>query len=157
LQNSQAKYDGKFCQLINISLLDDIYKDFFKSSKSVGQSELVEAKNRSFKDLFNMMEDAVVKFYEIFVKCKAQELKNQKLEETFLQLDSVFSHQSPESNDDQRVLEELRNLNQKTLSQYFSLQQEFQELQALDGVSVQILKLLKKSQDKTLTGSHNSK
>lgn len=67
------------------------------------------------------MEEAVVKFYDIFVKSKTLELKNQKLEETFLQLDSVFSHDAPDSVGDQRVLDELRNLHQKTLAQLFSL------------------------------------
>lgn len=43
------------------------------------------------------MEEAVVKFYDIFVKSKTLEMKNMKLEETFLQLDSVFSHDAPDS------------------------------------------------------------
>lgn len=40
-----------------------------------------------------MLEDSILKFYDIFVKYKASELKNQKLEETFIQLDTVFSNE----------------------------------------------------------------
>jgi hypothetical protein len=43
----------------------------------------MELKNRAFKDLYNMLEDAVYKFYELHVKCQVTEQKNQTLEQTF--------------------------------------------------------------------------
>jgi len=41
--------------------------------------------------LYNLIEDSVVKFYEIYTECQSLQLKNIKLEETFHQLEQVFS------------------------------------------------------------------
>jgi hypothetical protein len=40
-------------------------------------------KNRIFKDLYNIFEESIVRFYELYVDCLATKMKNQKLEETF--------------------------------------------------------------------------
>eukprot|EP00347_Sterkiella_histriomuscorum_P008839 403343541 len=153
---SSIKSDQKFCSLINVNLLDIIYKDFFQSQTSgySASQDQIEQKNRCFKDVYNMLEDSVLKFYDIFVKYRASELKNQKLEETFIQLDTVFSNDQTE-NEDNKVLDELRNLNKNTLTQYFNLQKEFVEMQALDGISAQILKLLKKQSEKSSLANGN--
>eukprot|EP00347_Sterkiella_histriomuscorum_P009079 403342596 len=153
---SSIKNDQKFCSLINVNLLDIIYKDFFQSQTSgySASQDQIEQKNRCFKDVYNMLEDSVLKFYDIFVKYRASELKNQKLEETFIQLDTVFSNDQTE-NEDNKVLDELRNLNKNTLTQYFNLQKEFVEMQALDGISAQILKLLKKQSEKSSLANGN--
>lgn len=46
-----------------------------------------------------MLEESVVKFYELYVDCQATKLKNLKLEETFTQLDHVFSNQNNNGGD----------------------------------------------------------
>jgi len=43
----------------------------------------MELKNRCFKDMYNILEDAVYKFYDLFTTSLATSLKNEKLEETF--------------------------------------------------------------------------
>ena len=64
-----------------MSVLDTLYRDFFK--QQYPQEKSVEVKNRCFKDLYNMIEESVVKFYELYVECAATHQKNLKLEETF--------------------------------------------------------------------------
>jgi hypothetical protein len=63
-------------------------------------------------------------------------------------LDSVFSNDM-EDNEDQRVLELLRELNNKTLAKVFELQKELAELKSLDGVTTQLSKLLRRSFEKS--------
>jgi hypothetical protein len=54
-----------------------------------------------------------------------------------------------EDNEDQRVLELLRELNNKTLAKVFELQKELAELKSLDGVTTQLSKLLRRSFEKS--------
>lgn len=61
------KGDQKFCSLINVNNLDHIYREYFSHTfSSTAGSEQTEYKNRLFKDLYNIIEDSVYKFYEIF-------------------------------------------------------------------------------------------
>lgn len=64
-----------------------------------------------------MVEESVVRFYELYVDCHSTKQKNVKLEETFQQLDQVFSSQSNQNGensltqsdfDDGQVIEHLR-------------------------------------------------
>lgn len=91
---SKIKLDQKFNTfIVNVNTLDSLYRDFFNSTvvdPSRSQS-VVEVKNRCFKDLYNLIEESVVKFYEIYTECQSLSLKNVKLEETFHQLEQVFS------------------------------------------------------------------
>jgi hypothetical protein len=54
-----------------------------------------------------------------------------------------------EDNEDQRVLELLRELNNKTLAKVIDLKKELAEIKSLDGVSSQLSKLLRRSFEKT--------
>ncbi len=76
----------KFSKLFNINSLDKIYREYFTQSLStrVAAQDVIDAKNRNFKDLYNLIEDSILIFYEIFVKYQATEIKNAKLEETFV-------------------------------------------------------------------------
>lgn len=56
--------NSKFNSYINVSNLDTLYRDFF-STASKDQS--LEVKNRCFKELYNILESSVFKFYELFV------------------------------------------------------------------------------------------
>lgn len=58
--------DPKFSAYINVNNLDNIYREFFIQAQSVGISEQIEMKNRCFKDLYNILEESVYKFYELF-------------------------------------------------------------------------------------------
>jgi hypothetical protein len=64
--------------VINLNLLESLYRDFFKSSiSSMTQGErLIEVKNRCFKDLYNIIEESIVKFYELYVDSMATKQKN---------------------------------------------------------------------------------
>ncbi len=85
MQNLKA--DQRFnSTFLNVNSLETLYRDFFKPN-----SDQIEVKNRCFKDLYNMIEESVLKFYELHVECTATKQKNMKLEETFQQLDQVFS------------------------------------------------------------------
>eukprot|EP00347_Sterkiella_histriomuscorum_P019994 403339503 len=173
--------DQRFSQYINVSALEQIYKEFFNQSVSSGHSSqstslantqnqigsnfgfnglhsvgnfnqlhsVLEQKNRSFKDLYNLLEEATFKFYDLFVSSFALQQKNEKLEETFQQLDSVFSHaQESQDPNDRAVLDELRRLSNHILQQVFDLQKEVAMYKALDGAPIQLVKILKKSGDK---------
>jgi hypothetical protein len=43
----------------------------------------MEAKTRGFKDLYNIVEESVLKSYELYVELQSLKLKNIKLEDTF--------------------------------------------------------------------------
>ena len=76
------KGDARFSSsFLSVSALETLYRDFFKSGAEV------EVKSRCFKDLYNLIEEAALRFYELYVDCAATKQKNTKLEETFQQLD----------------------------------------------------------------------
>jgi hypothetical protein len=70
--------------------LDSIYSEFFKQGGKNSQ-DLLDLKTRCFKDLYNLVEELIGKFHEIYVSCTTYKQKTEKFEETFKQLDSVFS------------------------------------------------------------------
>jgi hypothetical protein len=72
--------------------LENLYKDFFKDnnkslSSGLTQAEkhtsMIETKNRIFKELYTMIEESVIKFYELYVEAQGLKMKNMRLEETF--------------------------------------------------------------------------
>jgi hypothetical protein len=79
-----------------VSNLDNLYRDFFAQNPKD-----LEAKNRCFKELYNILESSVFKFYDLFVESQANQIKCDKLQETFIQLDKVFGHEQSEDEDKQ--------------------------------------------------------
>lgn len=75
--------------------LDSLYRDFFADnlklpaglSPSDKHTALLEHKNRSFKDLYNLIEESILKFYDLYVEALSLKMKNVRLEETFQQLE----------------------------------------------------------------------
>jgi hypothetical protein len=86
--NPSPSFDHRFSAYINVNNLDSIYRDFFiqgypNSGSGFSLQEQIEIKNRCFKDLYNILEESVFKFYEIFTMSLSNQMKNEKLEETF--------------------------------------------------------------------------
>jgi hypothetical protein len=89
---SGAKLDQSFNSFVfNVNTLDGLYKEYFtenlKMPPGLTQSEknaaLIEHKNRNFKDLYNLIEESMMKFYDLYVEAQSLKMKNVKLEETF--------------------------------------------------------------------------
>lgn len=80
--------DTKFSAFVNLGMVDVIYRDFFVQGSLMQQ---VEAKNRCFKDLYNILEESIAKFHNLFLAFNTSKDKITKYEETFRQLDTVFS------------------------------------------------------------------
>lgn len=55
--HTKMNLDAKFAQIINIKGIDYIYKQFFEDH--VSNNDLLEAKNLSFKDLYNLMSENI--------------------------------------------------------------------------------------------------
>ena len=98
--------DESFSSLLSLGSLEAIYTEFFKTSNGLSSMEQLDSKNRAFKDLFNIYNESLGKFHEMFVSNSSQRLKIEKFEETFKQLDKVFS----QDEDDRNVLDDLRLL-----------------------------------------------
>ena len=71
------KTDQKFNTFIfNVSTLDSLYKEYFsegsKLPPGMTQSErnasILEIKNRNFKDLYNIIEESILKIYDLYVE-----------------------------------------------------------------------------------------
>lgn len=62
--------DEKFGKYLNVGSLDNIYTEYFSSDKNlnsvVGFEKIMLNKNRCFKDLYNILEESMIKFFEIF-------------------------------------------------------------------------------------------
>lgn len=85
--------------------------------------------------------------------------KNKKLEETFEQLDAVFSCDDQADNEDFNVADELKRISQGNLNQIFEMQKEIADLKALENIPHQLARLLRKSQEKTVkspNGKHQA-
>ena len=52
-----------------------------------------QIQERCFKELYNVIEESASKFHEIFIQYHSLQAKNQKFNETFSQLDRVFSQE----------------------------------------------------------------
>ena len=134
-----------------MSSLDSLYKEFFSNPNQTSNQQ-IELKNRCFKDLYNLIEDCTFKFYDLYVSYNSTTAKNEKLESTFQQLEQVFSgsgiDQDKESGD-MSVLEELKRISNNNLQDIFELQKEIAHFKALENVPIQLVKLLKKSYEKT--------
>ncbi len=75
--------------------MDSLYREFFSDilklpaglSVTDKHSALLEHKNRNFKDLYNLIEESILKFYDLYVEAQTLKMKNVRLEETFQQLE----------------------------------------------------------------------
>ena len=52
-------------------------------SQSEKNGIMIENKNRHFKELYSLIEESVLKFYELYVEAQGYKMKNVRLEETF--------------------------------------------------------------------------
>ncbi len=74
-----AQTDESFSSFINFGSLDTLYSQFFKSDSG----DSIDAKNRCFKRLYNLFEENITKFHDLFVANTSFKLKIAKFEETF--------------------------------------------------------------------------
>jgi hypothetical protein len=72
--SSNIKHDTQFnTMIINVNSLEALYREFFKTQHQHGgyndkqESSLEGNKSRCFKDLYNMIEESTIKFYELYV------------------------------------------------------------------------------------------
>ena len=72
--------------------MDSLYRDYFSDnlklsvaglSASDKHTALLEHKTRNFKDLYNLIEESILKFYDLYVEAQTLKMKNVRLEETF--------------------------------------------------------------------------
>ncbi|CDW80834.1 UNKNOWN [Stylonychia lemnae] len=143
-QKSPTKNDTMHQDIAQIQMIEQLVKDKNRLTLEILQ---LKENNQAFKEMTGSpkAEDSTFKFYELFTQSLATQAKNDKLEQTFSELDIVFNHAE---NNDKVVLDELRRLSNHTLQQIFDLQKELTQYRALDGMSSQLVKLLKKSAEK---------
>jgi hypothetical protein len=66
----KIKLDQKFNSLIvNVNNLESLYRDFFNSQST--QGGIIEIKNRCFKELYGLVEESIMKVYELFTDCQS--------------------------------------------------------------------------------------
>ena len=77
------RLDTKFNTLVNCNNLEALEKDFFAQGIKT-LPEQIESKNKCFKELLTLFEEALLSFFQVFIQYQATLSKNEKLEETFI-------------------------------------------------------------------------